>query len=103
MMLSSGDIRLRGFNGYHAVKQVGGAGDTGRSVIGLCSPDGCQVIWDKPLDPAGHNLAIAGWRSFTDTDPFPAEAHHLWLRTGSLGVNSVMRRGGIKKCPHSHG
>jgi hypothetical protein len=37
----------KGLQGYHAVKRLGGSGDLGRDVIGLCSPDGCQGIWDN--------------------------------------------------------
>jgi hypothetical protein len=104
-MPSSGDIRQRGFSGYHAVKQVGGAGDTGRGVIGLCSPDGCQVIWDKPFDPARHNLTIAGWRSFTDTDTasfrlgqtISSSTLAIWASTPSG------KKDEIKRWPHPHG
>lgn len=35
-----------GLQGYHAVKRLGGPGDLGRDVIGLCSSDGCQGLWD---------------------------------------------------------
>lgn len=37
----------RGMNGYHSVKRLGGAGDHGRDVIGLCSPSGCAGVWDN--------------------------------------------------------
>jgi hypothetical protein len=37
----------KGLQGYHAVKRLGGAGDHGRDVIGLCSPDACQGVWDN--------------------------------------------------------
>jgi hypothetical protein len=33
--------------GYHAVKRLGGPGDLGRDVIGLCSPEACQGVWDN--------------------------------------------------------
>ena len=37
----------RGLDGYHAVKRLGGSGDHGRDVIGLCSPLGCEGVWDN--------------------------------------------------------
>jgi hypothetical protein len=37
----------QGLNGYHKVKRLGGPGDHGRDVIGLCSPLGCEGIWDN--------------------------------------------------------
>lgn len=37
----------RGLDGYHEVKRLGGPGDHGRDVIGLCSPLGCEGIWDN--------------------------------------------------------
>jgi hypothetical protein len=37
----------QGLNGYHQVKRVGGPGDHGRDVIGLCSPLGCEGVWDN--------------------------------------------------------
>ena len=37
----------KGLQGYHAVKRIGGAGDMGRDVVGLCSPDACQGVWDN--------------------------------------------------------
>ena len=37
----------KGLQGYHTVKRLGGSGDLGRDVIGLCSPDGCQGTWDN--------------------------------------------------------
>ena len=33
--------------GYHEVKRLGGAGDHGRDVIGLCSPAACEGVWDN--------------------------------------------------------
>jgi len=32
---------------YHEVKRLGGPGDHGRDVIGLCSPAGCEGVWDN--------------------------------------------------------
>jgi len=37
----------KGLQGYHAVKRLGGAGDHGRDVIGLCGPEACQGVWDN--------------------------------------------------------
>ena len=37
----------KGLQGYHAVKRLGGSGDLGRDVIGLCSPEACQGVWDN--------------------------------------------------------
>jgi hypothetical protein len=37
----------KGLQGYVAVKRLGGSGDHGRDVIGLCGPDGCQGVWDN--------------------------------------------------------
>jgi hypothetical protein len=37
----------RGLEGYHSVKRLGGAGDHGRDVVGLCSPHGCEGVWDN--------------------------------------------------------
>lgn len=37
----------RGMPGYHSVKRLGGAGDHGRDVIGLCSLEGCEGVWDN--------------------------------------------------------
>jgi hypothetical protein len=37
----------KGLQGYHAVKRLGGSGDHGRDVIGLCGPEGCQGVWDN--------------------------------------------------------
>lgn len=37
----------RGLGGYHEVKRLGGPGDHGRDVIGLCSPRGCEGTWDN--------------------------------------------------------
>jgi hypothetical protein len=37
----------RGLDGYHEVKRLGGPGDHGRDVIGLCSPRGCEGTWDN--------------------------------------------------------
>lgn len=37
----------KGLQGYASVKRLGGAGDHGRDVIGLCGPDACQGIWDN--------------------------------------------------------
>ena len=37
----------KGLQGYHAVKRLGGPGDLGRDVIGLCSPEACQGVWDN--------------------------------------------------------
>lgn len=38
---------LSALNGYHEVKRLGGAGDHGRDVIGLCSPAACEGKWDN--------------------------------------------------------
>ena len=38
---------LAKLNGYHEVKRLGGAGDHGRDVIGLCSPAACEGEWDN--------------------------------------------------------
>lgn len=37
----------KGLKQYHSVKRLGGAGDLGRDVIGLCSPQGCKGEWDN--------------------------------------------------------
>lgn len=37
----------KGLQDYASVKRLGGAGDHGRDVIGLCSADGCQGVWDN--------------------------------------------------------
>lgn len=37
----------KGLQGYHAVKRLGGPGDLGRDVVGLCSPAACQGVWDN--------------------------------------------------------
>jgi hypothetical protein len=37
----------KGLQGYVAVKRLGGAGDHGRDVIGLCGPEACQGVWDN--------------------------------------------------------
>jgi hypothetical protein len=37
----------KGMTGYEEVKRLGGAGDHGRDVIGLCSPAGCSGVWDN--------------------------------------------------------
>jgi hypothetical protein len=37
----------KGLSGYVAVKRLGGAGDLGRDVIGLCDTDGCEGVWDN--------------------------------------------------------
>jgi hypothetical protein len=37
----------KGLQGYVEVKRLGGAGDQGRDVIGLCGPDACQGVWDN--------------------------------------------------------
>ena len=37
----------KGLQGYLSVKRLGGAGDQGRDVIGLCSADACQGVWDN--------------------------------------------------------
>jgi len=37
----------KGLKGYHSVKRLGSAGDHGRDVIGLCSPQACQGVWDN--------------------------------------------------------
>jgi hypothetical protein len=37
----------KGFKGHFEVKRLGGSGDLGRDVIGLCGPEGCQGIWDN--------------------------------------------------------
>ena len=37
----------KGLQGYLAVKRLGGPGDLGRDVIGLCSAHGCQGEWDN--------------------------------------------------------
>jgi hypothetical protein len=37
----------QGLKGYHQVKRLGGAGDHGRDVIGLCSALGCEGVWDN--------------------------------------------------------
>ena len=38
---------LAGKSGYYEVKRLGGAGDHGRDVIGLCSQAACEGIWDN--------------------------------------------------------
>lgn len=37
----------KGLQGYAAVKRLGGPGDHGRDVIGLCGPEACQGVWDN--------------------------------------------------------
>lgn len=37
----------KGLPGYTSVKRLGGPGDHGRDVIGLCSAQACQGIWDN--------------------------------------------------------
>ena len=37
----------KGLSGYTSVKRLGGSGDQGRDVIGLCSSAGCQGVWDN--------------------------------------------------------
>jgi hypothetical protein len=37
----------QGLKGYHQVKRLGGAGDHGRDVIGLCSAKDCEDVWDN--------------------------------------------------------
>lgn len=37
----------RGLQGYVSVKRLGQAGDMGRDVIGLCSAQACQGVWDN--------------------------------------------------------
>jgi hypothetical protein len=37
----------KGLQSYHAVERLGGPGDLGRDVIGLCSPEACQGVWDN--------------------------------------------------------
>jgi hypothetical protein len=37
----------QGLKGYHQVKRLGGAGDHGRDVIGLCSAKSCEGVWDN--------------------------------------------------------
>jgi hypothetical protein len=37
----------KGLQGYVAVKRLGGPGDHGRDVIGLCGPEACQGVWDN--------------------------------------------------------
>jgi C-terminal domain 6 of the ABC-three component (ABC-3C) systems len=38
---------LAKLHGYLEVKRLGGAGDHGRDVIGLCSPAACEGVWDN--------------------------------------------------------
>ena len=38
---------LKTLKGYHSVKRLGQAGDHGRDVIGLCSAQACQGVWDN--------------------------------------------------------
>ena len=38
---------LAPLHGYHEVKRLGGAGDHGRDVIGLCTPAACEGEWDN--------------------------------------------------------
>lgn len=38
---------LAKLHGYHEVKRLGGAGDHGRDVIGLCSTAACEGGWDN--------------------------------------------------------
>ena len=38
---------VKGLVGYDEVKRLGGPGDHGRDVIGLCSKRGCEGIWDN--------------------------------------------------------
>jgi hypothetical protein len=37
----------KGLQGYAQVKRLGGPGDHGRDVIGLCGTNGCQGVWDN--------------------------------------------------------
>lgn len=37
----------KGLRGYYSVKRLGGSGDLGRDVIGLCGPEACQGVWDN--------------------------------------------------------
>jgi hypothetical protein len=37
----------KGLQGYSAVKRLGGAGDHGLDVIGLCGPMALQGVWDN--------------------------------------------------------
>src|ERR1043166_3459802 len=37
----------KGLQGYASVKRLGGAGDHGRDVIGMCTTEGCEGIWDN--------------------------------------------------------
>jgi len=37
----------KGLQGYHSVKRLGGTSDLGRDVVGLCSSEACQGIWDN--------------------------------------------------------
>ena len=37
----------KGLSGYHSVKRLGGSGDLGRDVVGLCSAEACQGVWDN--------------------------------------------------------
>jgi hypothetical protein len=37
----------KGLQGYASVKRLGGPGDHGRDVIGLCGRQACQGVWDN--------------------------------------------------------
>jgi hypothetical protein len=37
----------KGLAGYAEIKRLGGPGDMGRDVIGLCSAEACEGIWDN--------------------------------------------------------
>lgn len=37
----------KGLQGYAAVKRLGGPGDHGRDVIGVCGAQACQGVWDN--------------------------------------------------------
>ena len=37
----------KGMPGYAEVKRLGGAGDHGRDVVGLCSAAACEGVWDN--------------------------------------------------------
>jgi hypothetical protein len=40
-------VGLKELNGYKDVKRMGGGGDLGRDVVGLCSADGFGGVWDN--------------------------------------------------------
>lgn len=40
-------VGLKKHNGYVEVKRMGGGGDLGRDVVGLCSADGFEGVWDN--------------------------------------------------------